>query len=321
MTRLPEPGCHLVHVPLLCILVLVLLLVVPIREIDALATIPRRTFVSQAAATLALSTSFPPILPAAQAINININTDGDGDGPFRYSETWTGTTLSLMTLQQSAQLPKWDMARWPDPLLRRPAAPVDLTTTTNSNTDSNTNSNSNSNTNSITNTVQRACQLLQQTAQREGAVGLAAQQCGVDARMVYLEGHGVLVNPRIVRRSPETSMRVWQEQCLVLPPSVIATVLRDDWVEVQYYEYEYEYDHDPSRTPDEQGGKLKTMRLRGEASRCVQHELDHDRGILVLDHIGLEELENDTMRQIEASGHDSRMLLAYARQVEEPTVV
>jgi peptide deformylase len=304
MTRLPDLGRHLVHVPLLRRLVLVLLLlVVPIRKIDALATIPRRTFVSQAAATLALSTSFPPILPAAQAININTNIDGDG--PFRYSDTWTGTTLSLMTLQQSAQLPKWDMARWPDPLLRRPAAPVDLTRTTNTNTN--------------TNTVQRACQLLQQTAIREGAVGLAAQQCGVDARMVYLEGHGVLVNPRIVRRSPETSMRVWQEQCLVLPPSVIATVLRDDWVEVQYYEYEYDHDHDPSRT--ERGGTLKTVRLRGEASRCVQHELDHDRGILVLDHIGLEELENDTMRQIEASGHDSRMLIAYARQVEEPIVV
>jgi hypothetical protein len=39
-----------------------------------------------------------------------------------------------------------------------------------------------------------------------------------------------------------------------------------------------------------------------------------------LDHIGLEEMENDVMRQMEASGHDSRMLLAYARQVE-PVVV
>lgn len=35
----------------------------------------------------------------------------------------------------------------------------------------------------------------------------------------------------------------------------------------------------------------------------------------MLDHIGLEEMENDVMRTIEASGHESRMMLAYSRQV------
>ena len=48
--------------------------------------------------------------------------------------------------------------------------------------------------------------------------------------------------------------------------------------------------------------------------------LDHDRGILVLDHIGLEEMENDVMRDIEAEGHNSRMLLAYARDVDSMAV-
>jgi hypothetical protein len=32
-------------------------------------------------------------------------------------------------------------------------------------------------------------------------------------------------------------------------------------------------------------------------------------------------MENDVMRQMEASGHDSRMLLAYARQEESAVVV
>jgi peptide deformylase len=111
----------------------------------------------------------------------------------------------------------------------------------------------------------------------------------------------VLINPRIVQRSPETEMRAWEETCLVLPPKFVATVLRDAWINVQYY------------TMD---GKLQTMRLEGQAARCLQHELDHDRGILTLDHIGLEEMENDSMRQIEAPGHDARQLVAYAREVE-----
>jgi hypothetical protein len=42
---------------------------------------------------------------------------------------------------------------------------------------------------------------------------------------------------------------------------------------------------------------------------------DHDRGVLTLDHISLEEMESDSMRHIENEGHESRMLLAYSRDV------
>ena len=145
--------------------------------------------------------------------------------------------------------------------------------------------------------------MLAQTARQEGAVGLAAQQCGIDARMVYLEGYGVLVNPHILQRSPETTSRVWQERCLVLPPTFVATVLRDDWVVLEYH------------TPR---GNRKRLRLQGEASRCIQHEMDHDRGILVTDHVGLEDMESDLMRALETPGHDDRMMIAYDRRVDLP---
>lgn len=42
---------------------------------------------------------------------------------------------------------------------------------------------------------------------------------------------------------------------------------------------------------------------------------DHDRGVLTLDHISLDEMESDAMRDIEVGGHESRMLLAYSRDV------
>lgn len=158
---------------------------------------------------------------------------------FQYSDDWSGTQLDLQSLQDSVQSSQWPMGRWPDPILRRPASPVDegMFGTT---------------------TLQSAATLLQQTARREGAVGLAAQQCAVDARLVFVEGRGILVNPTIIDRSPETEMRVWQERCLVLPPTFVATVLRDAWVDVEYFTVK---------------GNLRKMRLYGEVSRCVQHEM------------------------------------------------
>lgn len=246
--------------------------------------------------------------------------------PFVYSPDWTGTKLPLLTLEEAVQpehyyqhqhqqqqskynimesdsssgiidntSSTWQMGRWPDPLLRRPATEVDPRWFG-------------------TSTLQKACQLLQQTAQAEGAVGLAAQQCGVDARIVYVEQPfpQVLINPRIVRRSPEIQGRIWKERCLVLPPTFNATVVRDDWIEV---EYDSSWQQQDSRRQRQRrlADRPKTMRLYGEASRCLQHELDHDRGILVTDHVGLDELESDIMRAIERPGHDERMQRAYER--------
>jgi peptide deformylase len=211
------------------------LLVFYLDDIHALSSsnkIARRSFLSQAITTslIAAGSCLSPNL--ATALNTEV---------FQYSDTWTGTDLKLLSLPESAQHSQWDMARWPDPILRRPASPVEAQWYG-------------------TDALQRACQLLQQTARREQAVGLAAQQCGINARIVYIEQPRPLslINPHIVKRSPEMDMKVWQEQCLVLPPNFTATVLRDAWVEVQYWNVQ---------------GTMQTIRLQGEASRCVQHEM------------------------------------------------
>jgi peptide deformylase len=153
----------------------------------------------------------------------------------------------------------------------------------------------------------------------------------------------VLINPRIVARSPESSMKVWTEECLVLPPTFRATILRDDWIDVEYdVSFEYRSQQQPGQNDrmrtqtqmlgpsseelllvvvqqlSSEGSSQNSTPIRrrfvNEQSRCLQHELDHDRGILITDHVGLEELENNVMRQIEAEGHDRRQVLAYSRQ-------
>jgi peptide deformylase len=263
-----------------------------VEALSSLTTTTRRNFVESTAKTIPFLIS----LPFPSDADESLQSPPTIIHPFRYSDTWTGTQLNLMTLEEAALSSSssgknkskqyWDMGRWPDPILRRPATDVDP---------------------KYFNTpiLLQACDTLTKVAKQEGAVGLAAQQCGVDARIVYIEQptNKCLINPIIVERSQEYEMQVWNEQCLVLPPSFEATVLRDAWIQVQYF------------TPE---GTLESMRLKGEPARCLQHEMDHDRGILTLDHIGLEEMENDIMREIEQSGHQQRQLLAYDRYITDP---
>jgi len=256
-----------------------------------------------------------------------------------YSDSWTGTCLNIQSLEDAVvnSNSEWTMGRWPDPILRHPANPIDPTIWLGSLINQQK--------------LQRVATMLRDTARREGAVGLAAQQVGIDAKMIYLSsgivtdstsrgiigrrtkkvGGGdtdkVLINPRIIDRSPESNMKVWKEECLVLPPTFRATVLRDDWIDVEYdclYEFLSTVDlttqvvtPSSSNISMEQERELSIpmqRRFFGEQSRCLQHELDHDRGILITDHVGLDELENDVMRQIEANGHDQRMTQAYSRE-------
>ena len=343
----------------------------------------RRLFGAAAMTTTVLVNVALPSLSSASTTTIATTTAQNDDDsirhPFVYSESWKGTKLNRMSLEDATNSGAytregnnsrdnsggdvccyWTMGRWPDPALRIPAKTVDPSLWLKGAASSLEQPTK----------LQLAASILRDTARREGAVGLAAQQCGVDARMVFLSSSGsnggddgggvgglsgrrnnnngnksdndiVLVNPRIVARSPESSMKVWTEECLVLPPTFRATVLRDDWIEV---EYDVSFEYRSQQPQQARNGKIRTQslvpsseelqavqlssswagssqdaqtslrrRFVNEQSRCLQHELDHDRGILITDHVGLEELENSVMRTIEAEGHDRRQGLAYSR--------
>lgn len=231
-----------------------------------------------------------PLIASAKESDIQINLEN-----FSYNSQWTGTALKLLSPKQASEYPNdvYEMGRWPDPILRRPAT--------------------RSNIHSL-NVVNSIATKLRKTARVNKAVGLAAQQCGIDFSIIFLDeispkrkimdqGGLFLVNPRIIDRSSEIDMKVWKEECLVLPSSFRATVLRDAKVLVQYENLE---------------GDTKLIALQGEQARCLQHELDHDRGILITDHVSLDDLENDVMRNIEANGHDERQVLAYSRFIDDP---
>jgi hypothetical protein len=67
-------------------------------------------------------------------------------------------------------------------------------------------------------------------------------------------------------------------------------------------------------------GDWRRIRLADEVARAIQHELDHDRGILITDHVSLDELLDPVMRDLERGGHEERMQVAYDREIYEPSI-
>ena len=250
---------------------------------------------------------------------------------------WQGTSLDVLSLQAAAKSisaqhlsdPSLPMGRWPDPALRRAASRIPTSVFQSRDQ---------------LNELQSVAVALRNTARKEGAVGLAAQQCGVDASLIFIDGvrerkYGMsiqsaipgegksnrgrnvsdgifLVNPRIIKRSVESDMLIWTEECLVLPPEFRATLLRDASVTIEY-----------ETLDGEDSGITKQITLKGELARCAQHEMDHDRGVLIVDHVSLDELlsagGDDFMARIENSDglHGSRMQRAFERYVSESTLL
>ena len=194
--------------------------------------------------------------------------------------------LGILSLDAAANTKedKWTMGKYPDPALRLRASRVPPSSIPSS-------------------SLSSAAQKLRRTCLINGAVGLAAQQCGVDASIVYLNDGSLdgltLINPRVVARSREVDMKTWNEFCLVMPPGLKVTLLRDFEVTVEY---------------ETLSGETKTRLFDGELARAVQHEMDHDLGVLIVDHADLSELPPE-IRDREAEMHAERQARAFSRSV------
>lgn len=324
----------------------------------------RRKFLSGLLALTTMATTVTLINPcqAKEVINLRDyytpslpNWKGTSlPGPLSLSETYSRLVLEKVSPSQ----PVLQMGRWPDPILRIPSSPIPSAVFQNQDQ---------------LKQLRTVANALRNTARKEGAVGLAAQQCGVGISLIYIEGvnsvktisnwqndhrkddvignssigfstvgegsydrfanwpvqstrqslqqqqqeGGVfLVNPRIIHRSPEIEMIVWTEQCLVLPPEFHASLLRDAEVTIEYESLD-----------DRDVGLTKQIKLRGELARCAQHEMDHDNGILIVDHVSLDELLSvdgkPVMADVESSNgkHSRRMQSAYSREVVESSLL
>ena len=106
-------------------------------------------------------------------------------------------------------------------------------------------------------------------------IGLAAVQIGILKRILVVDVSTkdeknqpiVLINPVIKNLSDDTS--VYEEGCLSIPETFIE-IERPKICEVEYI--------------DEKGSK-KNLKCDGLLSTCIQHEIDHLDGKLIIDHL------------------------------------
>ena len=106
-------------------------------------------------------------------------------------------------------------------------------------------------------------------------IGLAAVQIGILKRVLVVDVSNkdeknqpiVLINPVIKNLSDDTS--VYEEGCLSIPETFIE-IERPKICEVEYI--------------DEKGSK-KNLECDGLLSTCIQHEINHLDGKLIIDHL------------------------------------
>ncbi len=111
--------------------------------------------------------------------------------------------------------------------------------------------------------------MLQAMYASEG-VGLAAPQVGILKRIVVVDigkGPRVFLNPKIIEKSG--GKEISEEGCLSVPEKFLKI---KRWKEIKV------------KAQDEQGKEFE-IKATGLLSRCLQQEIDHLNGILVLDRV------------------------------------
>lgn len=143
-----------------------------------------------------------------------------------------------------------EVLRFPDERLRTVAAPVEK----------------------VDESIQQLVNDMFETMQDENGIGLAASQIDVHKRVVVMDVSEeqneprVFINPEIVEKRGST---ISEEGCLSVPGNY-AKVDRAEWVKVQALDAE---------------GNAFELEADGLLAICIQHELDHLKGVLFVDYL------------------------------------
>ena len=116
---------------------------------------------------------------------------------------------------------------------------------------------------------------LKDTMYDANGIGLAAIQIGIPKRIVIVDVSKkdekrdlhCLINPKIKKFSDVRS--TYEEGCLSIPNTFIQ-IERPKEIEIEYID---------------ENGKKKNMQCSGLLSTCIQHEVQHCDGILIIDYL------------------------------------
>jgi len=122
-----------------------------------------------------------------------------------------------------------------------------------------------------------AAKLFQILNERKDGIGLAANQVGIDAQVAVVNVRKplVLINPKIVKKENEID---YYEGCLSFPGKGVRT-RRYETVEVKTAQEEGNWVFSGAQT----GDPLDDKELRMLEAVCIQHEIDHLNGKVIMD--------------------------------------
>ena len=123
--------------------------------------------------------------------------------------------------------------------------------------------------------IQKLMDDMLETMYSANGIGLAAIQIGVPKNLVVIDlltkekkkDPMFFVNPKILKKSSKLSK--YEEGCLSIP-NLFAEVRRPSECEIEYLDYE---------------GNKKSLKATGLLATCIQHEIDHLKGILFIDYL------------------------------------
>ncbi len=172
----------------------------------------------------------------------------------------------------------YEIVTYGDPVLRQPAKPVEK----------------------IDDEVRQLARDMLQTMYANHGVGLAAEQvgrtesiCVIDIppeerdREIHVDMPLVLINPEVLETSGTQS---GPEGCLSFP-DICVTVSRPDRVKVRFLDLD---------------GQQREVEAEGLLSRAIQHESEHLRGELLVDHMS-------PVQKVSVSGKLKRLKKAVSR--------
>lgn len=122
----------------------------------------------------------------------------------------------------------------------------------------------------VTKALKKLIKDMHATVKAEDGAGLAAPQVGQSLQLCLALVEGkmtVFLNPEIVWKSEETETQ--EEGCLSLP-GLTVNVARPESITVKYLN---------------EKGLPEERKLSGFSARTVQHEMDHLKGVLLVDYL------------------------------------
>ena len=129
--------------------------------------------------------------------------------------------------------------------------------------------------NEVNKEIQSVMDDMLETMYSANGIGLAAIQIGIPKNLIVIDlltkekkkDPMYFINPKIIKQS--SKMSKYEEGCLSLP-SLFAKIQRPSECDVEYLDYE---------------GKKKILKATGLLATCIQHEIDHLKGILFIDYL------------------------------------